>query len=166
MHRNLYVLVYPSRLFAAHWSFWIPYADPSGKETNIGDRINATGDRLHGFKYEYLRDYNVNEDDRKPSPFPIGLVSASTLEMLSEDETGVFNDLDKACREVSVPGPSLNNVKDPVNNAGPPKKMTVKDCQWWIKQIVPHLMDSNLLIPLKDEESQDPITLTKNLPKH
>src|SRR6187551_3436105 len=42
--RTLYVLVYPSPLFAAHWSFWLPYLDISGREARVGDRIHATGD--------------------------------------------------------------------------------------------------------------------------
>lgn len=36
-------LVYPSRLFAAHWCFWLPHLDTSGVESD-------TGDRLHGFQ--------------------------------------------------------------------------------------------------------------------
>jgi len=71
MNRPLYVLVYPSRLFAAHWSFWTPYPDASGQESDIGDRIHVTGDRLNGFQYEYVQNYNVREDKRKPISFPI-----------------------------------------------------------------------------------------------
>ena len=50
-YRTLHVLVYPSPLFAAHWSFWLPYPDTDapGRDSDMGDRIHATGDRLNGF---------------------------------------------------------------------------------------------------------------------
>lgn len=137
MQQLLYVLVYPSRLFAAHWSFWIPYLNANGKEADTGDRIHVTGDRLNGFQYEYVRNYNVREDERKPGRFAIGLLSAASVSD-NHDTVGLtagdaLNPFDRACREVEAPGPSLNKVV--TTDAGrangpPPKKNEVKDCQW------------------------------------
>ena len=65
-YTTLYVHVYPSPLFAAHWSFFLPRQNP---KSEIGDRIHVTGDRLNGFEYEYIRDYNPKEDSRRPNAF-------------------------------------------------------------------------------------------------
>ncbi|KAI2626514.1 hypothetical protein GGR54DRAFT_653356 [Hypoxylon sp. NC1633] len=155
MDRTLHVLVYPSRLFAAHWSFWLPYIEGNNVQSHIGDRIHVTGDRLNGFQYEYIRNYNVREDDRRPNAFPIGLVSETHLSRASKDENVTttedgqgdeeniaLNSFDEACREVPAPGPSLNKVdRADVGKAtgAPPKKAEAKDCQWWIKEAASHL---------------------------
>ncbi|KAI1377586.1 hypothetical protein F4677DRAFT_41337 [Hypoxylon crocopeplum] len=164
MHRTLYVLVYPSRLFAAHWSFWLPYIDANNQQSNIGDRIHVTGDRLNGFQYEYIRNYDVCEDDRHPTAFPIGLVSETYLSKASKGGNSTssgegdtkdiaLNAFDEACREVPAPGPSLNKVnRTEVDKAtgAPHKKVEVKDCQWWIKEAVSNLIKSEILLALDE----------------
>jgi hypothetical protein len=168
MQQPLYVLVYPSRLFAAHWSFWIPYLNTAGKEEDTGDRIHVTGDRLNGFQYEYVRHYNVREDERKPARFAIGLLSAASVSGnhdLTVDNT--LNPFDRACREVEAPGPSLNKII--TTNAGrangaPPKKMEVRDCQWWVKQAVAHLVEADILLPM--DEGGTPGGRVDELPRH
>ncbi|KAI4591918.1 hypothetical protein KJ359_012104 [Pestalotiopsis sp. 9143b] len=160
MPHKIYVLVYHEPLFAAHWSLWIPQIDPSGREKHIGDRIHATGDRLNGFIYEYDRDYNVKEDDRHPSRFPIASVPDEHL-----------NDLDAACQKVPAPGPSLNKVaasadKD-AKNLQRPKKAEVKDCQWWIEKVVPSLISEGILLALEGEDHAEAIMAkVKDLPRH
>ncbi|KAI1803741.1 hypothetical protein F4811DRAFT_316379 [Daldinia bambusicola] len=182
MHRTLYVLVYPSRLFAAHWSFWLPYTDANDQQSNTGDRIHATGDRLNGFQYEYIRNYDVREDDRNPNAFPIGLVSETHLTQANKDQTAissgedqrdsenvVLNSFDEACREVPAPGPSLNKVnRDAGGVAGsPPKRMAVKDCQWWVKEATSHLVQKGILLPLNEgHEGETPISRVDSLPRH
>ncbi|KAI0835949.1 hypothetical protein F5Y06DRAFT_274829 [Hypoxylon sp. FL0890] len=183
MHRTLYVLVYPSRLFAAHWSFWLPYIDDAGHQSNIGDRIHVTGDRLNGFQYEYVRNYDVSEDDRHPSAFPIGKVSETHLIRISGDgnvisggdrqeheENIAVNAFDKACREMPAPGPSLNRIdRTDVSKAtgAPPKNVEVKDCQWWIKEATSHLVQTGMLLPLDEvHEGDTPILRVDSLPRH
>ncbi|KAI0096830.1 hypothetical protein F4776DRAFT_556960 [Hypoxylon sp. NC0597] len=183
MQRPLYVLVYPSRLFAAHWSFWLPYLDAHNQQLNTGDRIHVTGDRLDGFLYEYIRNYDVSEDDRHPNAFPIGLVSEAHLSEPSKDgninpggearrdpEDVAINAFDKACREVPAPGPSLNKVNR--TEAGratgpPPKRAEVKDCQWWIKEATSHLVQTAILLPLDEgNEGETPVLRVASLPRH
>ncbi|KAI0165248.1 hypothetical protein GGR52DRAFT_101768 [Hypoxylon sp. FL1284] len=177
MHRTLYVLVYPSRLFAAHWSFWLPYVDAENRESNAGDRIHVTGDRLNGFEYEYIRDYDVYEDDRHPNAFPIGRVSATCLSDRRQGEVvttanGDQDDADKvalsafdeACREVPAPGPSLNKVNSGTANRAPHKRAEVKDCQWWIREATSHLAETGILSPLQEGES--PSSTVNGLPCH
>ncbi|KAI0853604.1 hypothetical protein F5Y00DRAFT_105111 [Daldinia vernicosa] len=182
MLRTIYVLVYPSRLFAAHWSFWLPYVDTDNQQSNIGDRIHVTGDRLNGFQYEYIRNYNVCEDDRNPNAFPIGLVSETHLSLPNKDGTvtlseekdqrdveNVVNAFDAACREVPAPGPSLNKVNRDADNATGvlPKRTEVKDCQWWVKEATSHLVQTGIMLPLDEKhEEETPILRVNKLPRH
>ncbi|KAH8908536.1 hypothetical protein BR93DRAFT_489954 [Coniochaeta sp. PMI_546] len=180
MHRTLYVLVYPSRLFAAHWSLWIPYLDSSGQESDTGDRVHVTGDRLNGFQYEYLRDYNVREDERKPNSFPVGSISGDSLRDWREDgdeKSGSdamryegVNLFDRVCREVEAPGPSLNKVTKLTlaqTTGPPPRKTEVKDCQWWLKQAVEHLVEGDILMPLEEALGDGtPVERVMRLPRH
>lgn len=179
MHMRLYVLVYPSRLFAAHWSFWIPYLNVNGEEAETGDRIHVTGDRLNGFRYEYLQGYNARDDDRKPQAFAVGLLSEESVSdearANSHDTAGAMHDdavnpFDRACREVDAPGPSLNKVAaaDARFVTGPPPRKTeVKDCQWWIKQTVAHLVAVGMLLPLGEKHGAGrPEEMVQGLPRH
>jgi hypothetical protein len=183
MYQTLYVLVYPSRLFAAHWSFWIPHLDSGGQESSTGDRIHVTGDCLNGFEYEYVCDYNVDQDDRKPIAFPIGLVLVSDTTNTGIDQKRdlikskesvtqkvTWNRFDDACRQVSAPGPSLNKVVESdarMPGGAPPRKSEVKDCQWWIKKAASHLWEIKMLLPLDDaNQAEDPVVKVYALPKH
>lgn len=177
MHRPLYILVYPSRLFAAHWSFWIPYPDAKGQESDIGDRIHVTGDRLNGFQYEYVRNYNVREDERKPNSFAIGLLSTTSVKEETDcilggapEKRDVFNPFDRACRDVEPPGPSLNKVIKTAAERGagaPLMKTEVKDCQWWIKTTVAHLVQAGMLSSLEERHGAgNPVERVEGLPQN
>lgn len=155
---TLYVHVYPSPLFAAHWSFFLPHNEGN---LDLGDRIHATGDRLNGFQYEHIRDYLPKDDSRYPNAFPVGRVSVAALQGTEPDnrEGSLF---DLTCRDVPVPGPGLNSA---AAGGGAPKRREVRDCQWWIKQAVARLVEDGVLVPLSDGDD-GPISLTEKLPKH
>lgn len=161
-HIVLHVHVYPSRLFAAHWSFFLPLT-----ESAIGDRAHVTGDRLNGFQYEYLQGYNPRDDDRHPIAFPIGRVPATAL-LNATDVPGAFNEFDQCCQEVPAPGPSLNKVVRGADEGPVPRRQEVKDCQWWIKRAVGHLVDKGALLALEnaDTGSESPSERVQRLPKH
>ena len=86
---RLYVLVPPSPLFAAHWSFFIPDPPPLDpnkrqcrlEESTIGRRIHVVGDRLNGFKMEIVRGYDLKKDRSNSSgrKFAIGVVEAASI---------------------------------------------------------------------------------------
>ncbi|KAI1328006.1 hypothetical protein F5Y16DRAFT_420342 [Xylariaceae sp. FL0255] len=223
--RILYVLVYPSRLFAAHWSFFIPYSSsPHARDNNHhhpigrGNRIHVTGDRLNGFRYEYDADYNPDDDPegRTPGLYAVGVVSEASLTPFLGGTGGTINEVvgdggdgeggrdaavnvfDKACKEIPAPGPSLNKVRDGdeekrsiadgVKSAGAPRRMRaeVKDCQWWVREVISHLVETGIVLPLDGEacreetgdgnieeavemregERREPASLVGRLPRH
>lgn len=85
--RKLYMLIPPSPLFAAHWSFFVPDALPFNpktqrhEESEMGTRIHVSGDRLNGFELEIIRkyDFRMHRGVTFSRRFPVGLVSAEHL---------------------------------------------------------------------------------------
>lgn len=174
-YRTVYILLYPTRPFAAHCSIWIQdQSDDGGK---FGRRIHATSDRLNGFEFEIVRHYNKSVDSRKPQMHLIGKVLGSQLRddehTGSEEElvdTTPRNAFEAACMAVNVPGPSLNRVPDKAEgtNKGVPKKTEVRDCQWWVMQVIEALVRSELLLGIMYEDGvkSDPREVVQALPKH
>jgi uncharacterized protein DUF6540 len=66
------------------------------------------------------------------------------------EDSAILNAFDRACRQVLPPGPSLNRVAQGGTLTSAPKKLEVKDCQWWIEQAVAHLVEIGMLLPLGD----------------
>lgn len=136
--RNLYVVVPPSRLFAAHWSFFLPGEHQDGQllpaaENHRGRRIHVSGDRLNGFDLEIIREYDASKHRSAAGrKYLIGVVTAlhsekdhegenrtdTSYDRKDEDEGGGYIDnrpqdqFEAACFSVEAPGPSLRKVKE------------------------------------------------------
>lgn len=192
--RPLYVLIPPSPLFAAHWSFFLP-DEPDDKskarpmESTTGRRIHVSGDRLNGFGLEIVRVYDVSKHRAVGSRrFAIALVPAQVLgqateseqsksttnhELKDDDEGGGYVDnspidaFERVCVEVEAPGPSLNKVAP--REPGKGQKREAKDCQWWIREVVKTMVERGMLSfvpPDKGRDVQDPVALVAKLPVH
>jgi hypothetical protein len=100
--RPVYLIIYSSRLFPAHWSLWIP----SLSNGNIGRRIHVIGDALNGFQLEFDRKYDIEADDR---PYQL-LHLADTLihsAAVTELDTGGISPQDKLEEiALTVPAPA------------------------------------------------------------
>lgn len=191
----VYVVAPPSRPFASHWSLFVPDANspatsgPDHKQTWLGRRIHVTGDRLNGFAYEMIRSYDVKKHRGVDAErqFPIGSIDRkhlivqgdlSTVEprghaggvVKDADEGGGFvdnearDDLERCCAHVTAPGPSLNDSLQPLHN-GKRLKVEVKDCQWWVRQVVQELVQRGILHRSSTAEG-DPMELVALLPIH
>lgn len=171
-YRTLYILVYPSRPFAAHWSLFLPYASSRGAK--LGKRIHATGDRLNGFHLEIVRHYERGADSRTPGLYPIGRVPSSLVRDDDHSEgteeqvdCTPRDDFEKSCVAVEAPGPSMNRVGEGggQTNKGPPKKAVVKDCQWWVRECMQILYERGILLA-EEEGGETPLKAVGNVPKH
>lgn len=80
MPRAIYLIVYNSRLFPAHWALWIP----SLSEPDIGKRIHAEGDALTGFQIYFERNYDISTTARAHQAIPL----AQVLDHYVVDVTG------------------------------------------------------------------------------
>ncbi|KAI7198871.1 hypothetical protein KC316_g3512, partial [Hortaea werneckii] len=153
-HRILHVLVPASRLFAAHWSLFLPdlnLGDPK-EGFSTGTRIHVVGDRLNGFRLEVVRGYDCQKDrSLQGRIFAVGNVPQQYLqpcEASSENvQDGQLKDADEgggiiseeirtpfetACSQVEAPGSSLNRVSQQETAGERPgrrPKPEVKDCQ-------------------------------------
>lgn len=192
---HLYILIPPSPLFAAHWSLFIPELLPYDnitkrhEESNIGRRIHVSGDRLNGFHLEIIRNYNIGKHRTLGNrrylaaliPAERLVTSTSTPQagpadvLKDEDEGGGFVDnvpidaVENICVEVEAPGPSLNSSQTAVLPGGKRIKTEVKDCQWWVREVIKKLSDRGLLekLPMKNMMGMnDALEIIHGLPKH
>lgn len=121
MPRKVFLIVYRSPLFPAHWSLWIPsLADP-----NIGKRIHVTGDVHSGFKHEFVRNHDLRTETRTHVVILIGEVDDRHV---VDDDTDLkdgeerFEKRDKSPRDhieeialsAIAPGPSMNSASSNV----------------------------------------------------
>lgn len=192
--RRLYVLVPPSRLFAAHWSLFLPDADHDDpkQESSTGTRIHVVGDRLDGFRLEVVRGYDSQKDRslqgrmfalaQVPQQYlqPCEASSESLQDCQSKDDDeggGIISEeirtpFEMACSEVGAPGPSLNRVSQQETAGERPgrrPKPEVRDCQWWVRQVVRSLVENQMLLPIaigNEEVGEDPRHMIEAMPMH
>jgi hypothetical protein len=108
MTRTIYLLVYNSPLFPAHWSLWIPSAD----NPDIGKRLHAIGDASAGFEIAFERNYDLTTDTRHYQILPLARVLDSHLVDVegngdpSTDQIA-HDHIEDVVLSVSAPGRSL-----------------------------------------------------------
>lgn len=113
MSRPVYLVVYHSRLFAAHWSLWIPkYENETVKD--LGTIIQVEGDPSGGFHHEFKRNYNVSLTRQTTSVILLGWVDRRNIidppgNVASIDSTATDVIEDWAV-SVQAPGPSLRSA--------------------------------------------------------
>ncbi|KAI9706816.1 MAG: hypothetical protein M1820_004787 [Bogoriella megaspora] len=143
----LNLIVYSSPLFNSHWAFWIT------SETNprSGRVIHATGDLLNGFKFEIKRNYKLDDESRAYQIVPLGEISGNVPEPEIPSEIGTEETvieisprdrLERLMKEVPVPGPSLRGSHGDGRRG---VKIEVKDCQYWVHEVVTRLVNDGLL---------------------
>lgn len=122
MSRPISLLIFPSPLFPAHWSLFIPSPTPTTK--SIGTRIHVHGDARAGFAHEFVRGYDVSRSTLGDKLVPLGVVDEAVLAE-GEGEGGqeydgvqtetrdvdARNELERIALRVPAPGPSLNSVQ-------------------------------------------------------
>lgn len=116
MAREIYLLVYPSRMFAAHWALWIPgVADPK-----VGKVIQVNGNPSTGFELEIKRQHNLESTTRPKEATLIAQVKDEYVVDVPKntpDDQGPIDAIEHHAFSVPAPGPSLNSTSAAV---GPP----------------------------------------------
>ncbi|RYP70655.1 hypothetical protein DL769_004901 [Monosporascus sp. CRB-8-3] len=111
-YRTLYLLSYIlSPLFPAHWSVWVPYRASDGTASKKGTRLHVTGDSRNGFAHDFDRDYDPDEDDRRPRA---GAAARIEERHVVDPPTpggagahGAYNLLERVALSIPAPGPSM-----------------------------------------------------------
>ncbi|KAH7016841.1 hypothetical protein EDB80DRAFT_272929 [Ilyonectria destructans] len=109
MSFSVYILVYTSRLFPAHWALWIP----SRRDPAIGKRVHATGDARVGFEVEFDRNYNIEQTSRQHQLVHLAQVQdtfisdASCISGPLSSERQPCDKIEEVALSLPPPGPSL-----------------------------------------------------------
>lgn len=190
---TLYVVVPPSPLFAAHWSFVLPDPVDAGAKIQShptkGRRVHVSGDRLYGFALEIVRGYDLSKHRSVSSrQYAIGLIQSRYLqqrthskdlltdpESKDNEEGGGYIDntpideFEQTCVEVEAPGRSLRNAASGVSVAGRVQKTEVRDCQRWVREVVKLLVERGMLEPVPADASwqaKTPVEIVNRVPAH
>lgn len=114
--RPVYLLVYSSHLFAAHWSMWIPHYNTDTQVTEeTGKFINARGDSLNGFVHEFVRNHDLSQDPSRKEIIFLGRTDAAnvadgSLGTECYTDTEATDRLEEVALSVPAPGPSLRSA--------------------------------------------------------
>ncbi|KAI1093219.1 hypothetical protein F5B19DRAFT_154075 [Rostrohypoxylon terebratum] len=133
MPRTIYLVVYNSRLFPAHWSLWIP----STSNPNIGTRVHAQGDVATGFEICFERNYDIGQTSRKHEILPLADVdSAHVVDTPGDGSRSVDQEprdkLETIALRIPAPGPSLLPFQSRTSGA----KVEIKNCQTWLINVI------------------------------
>ncbi|KAI0973578.1 hypothetical protein F4678DRAFT_425193 [Xylaria arbuscula] len=142
MSRTIYLIIYKSPLFPAHWALWVP----SEANPNIGKRIHAEGDAATGFRLSFDRNYDITQDPRK---YEILALAEIERDLLLDTPGDGANRVDAEPRDavetvaakVPPPGPSL--ISSTATSCG--TKVQIKNCQTWLVEVVSVLHDEGAL---------------------
>ncbi|KAG9097842.1 hypothetical protein FRC06_007124 [Ceratobasidium sp. 370] len=141
-HRSVYLLVFRSPVFPAHWALWVPRLD----DPHVGKIISAVGDPLTGFVHEIQRSFSLGSPN---SMLPILLCNTvernhvvdGELDQESTVDTGATDSLEDVAFTVTPPSKSLNSVADP----GVGQRVAIKNCQTWMREYVSKLVERGIL---------------------
>ncbi|KAH7350432.1 hypothetical protein BKA66DRAFT_541213 [Pyrenochaeta sp. MPI-SDFR-AT-0127] len=133
MSRSIYLVIYHSSPFPAHWSLWIPHID----DTRVGKRIHAIGDAAAGFEIAFERNYNISTDDRSPQVVPLAQVSDHlVVDVRGDGNASVDQNAHDYLEEtaLSIPAPRKSLVSASVE--GPRKRVHIQNCQTWLREVI------------------------------
>ncbi|KAF2475492.1 uncharacterized protein BDR25DRAFT_279577 [Lindgomyces ingoldianus] len=123
----LQLIIYPSPLFAAHWALFLP--SPSDPNQKAGTRIHADGSPASGFEVIFESEYDLNDCTQSYRIINLGEIEAAEVE--------------KAARVVEAPKKTL--VATSVGGEGPRRRVELKNCQTWLRDVVEKIVENGAL---------------------
>ncbi|QRV77594.1 hypothetical protein RhiJN_05609 [Ceratobasidium sp. AG-Ba] len=140
-HRSVYLLVFRSPVFPAHWALWIPRQD----NAKIGKIISAVGDPATGFVHEFQRNFCPSGPN---SMLPVNKIDPkyvadgeASLDQESTIDTNATDELESVALSVPPPEKSLNSVAE----SGVRRRVAIKNCQTWMRDYVLKLVERGVL---------------------
>lgn len=88
--RPIYLAVYHSPLFAAHWALWVPHYE-TNNEQQLGKVIHVQGSASQGFVHEFKRNYDITEDNRSKSTILLCWVDLKSSVIVDVYGDGAFS---------------------------------------------------------------------------
>ncbi|KAG9120684.1 hypothetical protein FRC07_003723 [Ceratobasidium sp. 392] len=139
---HVYLLVFRSPVFPAHWALWVPRLE----NPDIGKIISAVGDPSTSFVHEFQRNFSPASPS---SMLPILLCDTVKSKHIIDGELGpestidahATDDLENVALAVPPPGKSLNSVAD----SGAKRRVAINNCQTWMREYVVKLVGGGIL---------------------
>ncbi|KAI1267652.1 hypothetical protein F5Y18DRAFT_307873 [Xylariaceae sp. FL1019] len=171
-YRSVFLLHYGSATFKAHWALFVP--DPLDNRCKKGRKIHVAGSVKEGFKHEITRNCNLTLTRTKPeTPLEIGIVSTQYIIEVAQDakyglDTTARDPFEELVLSVPAPNQSLNKASDQTAQTGPPRRVTLSDCQWWVMRVVEKLVAQGYMLPPTRgmNKGKSPLEILANAPKH
>ncbi|KZT50419.1 hypothetical protein CALCODRAFT_478409 [Calocera cornea HHB12733] len=145
--RSVYLIVYHSPLFPAHWALYIPNLPPNEeREPNqVGRVLNVVGSSFSGFRHEFKRNYDLVADGRSYSLFLLdGEVDSALVGEPGERESidgEAMDALEGLALTVPAPGPSLLSA----DTQGRRGRAEIRNCQTWLREAVEAYVKAGML---------------------
>ncbi|KAF2681241.1 hypothetical protein K458DRAFT_420760 [Lentithecium fluviatile CBS 122367] len=142
MPRTIYLAIYNSRLFPAHWALWIPHKD----DPAIGKRIHANGNASEGFTIDFERNHNIEETTGSYQLLALAEVADKFLEDVRGGGTQGVDQVacdwvEEVALSVQAPGKSLTHVRA----EGPRRRVEIQNCQTWLREVVAALVREGVM---------------------
>lgn len=115
MPHAIYLIIFNSPLFPAHWAMYIPHATTTGK----GTLINVRGDPSTGFCHEFERNYDPNSTaDRKKLLYLCDVEEEHIVDMIGDGAASIdahaVDDIERMALQVCAPPKTLRSFDDSV----------------------------------------------------
>lgn len=110
MTREIYLVLYPSPLFLAHWGLFVPSAENS----QLGKMIHVTGDVVNGFEHEFKRNYSLAKTTRRYNQILLATVDDKYVVDVPGDgsqssDQAPADDIERKALTIPAPAKSLNS---------------------------------------------------------
>lgn len=107
--RDIFLIIFSSRLFPSHWGVFVP----SSEGSDTGTLVNVTGDPLVGFEREFKRDYGMEDTRRVSKTLLLGKVASEHVkgrkEVGQNTDSVPNNTLEDIALSISPPSKSLRS---------------------------------------------------------
>jgi len=147
----IYLARYPSgSLFNDRWALFIP--DHTHSSSTSGTILQVEGDPLNGFVHDVVRNYDSRQEYYgcyPPVLVELGPASKKHLEGDAGAVEGMKNlkpvsDVERLALLTEPPSKSMRSAGN--GKEGTARKwIQVRDCQWWVKEVVKKLITEKVL---------------------
>jgi hypothetical protein len=161
----IYLARYPSgSLFNDHWALFIP--DHTRPSPTCGTLLEVEGDPLNGFVHDVARNCDARQEyygRHQPVLVELGTVSEQHLEGDVGAVKGMENleprsDVERLALSTEPPSKSMRSAGNGKEGTAR-KRIEVRDCQWWVKEVVKKLITEKIL-------TQEAMSILEQVPAH
>ncbi|KAG9237566.1 hypothetical protein BJ875DRAFT_417963 [Amylocarpus encephaloides] len=146
MSRPVYLIIFHSPIFAAHWALWVPQLR-EGKCEDTGKIISVQGSPSEGFVHEFERNYDLSKETRSHvlkllCDIPSTLVAEATSEHCIDNAP--IDELERSACKIQAPSPSLRSSTSVSLSCPILTRIKIQNCQTWLHEWVSSMVDDEV----------------------